>query len=135
MIKKQTVYNKEWSKRQIEKGMCIFCKNPHLKNQKTCCKCFMKNLSHRLTGNRKLHEALYGKLIQQDYKCYLTGEELELGTNASIDHVIPISENPALKDEIDNLRWCTIEINRMKTNISTERFFELCKMVVNMEKK
>jgi 5-methylcytosine-specific restriction endonuclease McrA len=70
-------------------------------------------------------------LRKQDYKCALSGIELN-PNDAVIDHVLPVSKGG--KHTIDNLQILFDEINRMKGNLSNERFIELCSMVASISK-
>lgn len=125
-MKDRTKWNQTWAKKQFEKGMCRNCKNPHLKNQKTCTRCYLKIFSQNRLGNRKHWEALWNKLMQQEFKCYLTGIDLELGDNASIDHVVPLSLGKNKADDLDNIKWCEKRINRMKNDFLLEEFIQMC---------
>lgn len=129
-MKPQSKWNEAWSKKQLDSGLCRFCKNVHLNGQKVCAICYLKVLAKNNLNSRELGEKLYLKLIEQDYKCYLTGNDIEIGVNASIDHVIPRSKNPDLQHDIDNIKWCDKRVNLMKKDLLIDEFFEICKKVI-----
>jgi hypothetical protein len=75
-------------------------------------------------------EQLYNKLEEQNFKCALSGIELNVlhidptSSNASIDRI------DSKKDyTIDNIQWVHKDINKIKNDFSQDRFIELCKLV------
>lgn len=126
----QSKHNETWSKKQLEAGLCRFCKNVHLKEQKVCAICYLKVLAKNNLNSRKHGEKLYLKLIEQNYKCYLTGKPIELGVNASLDHVVPRSRNPDLAYDLDNIKWCDTKVNFMKKDLVIDEFIEICKQII-----
>jgi hypothetical protein len=85
--------------------------------------------------NRKLIvditiQQLYEKLVEQDFKCALSGIPLEVlhlhptTSNASIDR---IDSNGNYT--IDNIQWVHKDVNRMKNYFPQERFVEICNLV------
>lgn len=67
-------------------------------------------------------------LLEQNYKCYLTGETLtfpksvtDYTHNASLDRVD--NSKGYIKG---NVMWCTIAVNLMKSDTSLDFFIELC---------
>ena len=65
----------------------------------------------------------------QSGKCYYTGLPLTIGTNSSVDHIVPTSKNGS--NEKDNICWSLYAINRMKLDKDKEYFIKLCKEVNN----
>lgn len=59
--------------------------------------------------------------------CALTGVRLD--RNAELDHIIPRAKGG--KDNIENLRWVTMCVNRAKRDMLDGDFFDLCLAVVN----
>lgn len=129
-MSKQNIYNKNWSVKQNNLGFCRFCNNEKIENQKTCTICYLKIMAKNNLNDRSLHEKLYEKLIEQEFKCYLSGRQLILGFNASIDHVIPRSKNKELSKDIDNIKWCDKSLNLVKRDLTVEEFIKLCRDVV-----
>ena len=81
-------------------------------------------------GNAKgvTQVSLKALLQKQCYKCAISGQHLE-PSNASLDHVLPISKGG--KHEIDNVQWVHQDINRMKGDMTMADFVEMCRMVVD----
>ncbi len=133
-MSKQNIYNNNWAIKQNNKGFCRFCSNEKLENQKTCTTCYLKVMSKNNLNDRSLHVQLYNKLIEQDFKCYITGRELVLGLNASLDHVIPRSKDKELSKKIDNLKWCDKSVNFVKRDLTIDEFISLCRDVIEHNK-
>ncbi len=91
-------------------------------------------MSKNNLNDRSLHVQLYNKLIEQDFKCYITGRELVLGLNASLDHVIPRSKDKELSKKIDNLKWCDKSVNFVKRDLTIDEFISLCRDVIEHNK-
>jgi hypothetical protein len=82
---------------------------------------------------------LWELFIKQDKKCALTGLDLifqghrdklkGLEQTASLDRI------DSLKGyEIGNLQWVHKDVNKIKNNLSEERLFELCELIVQRRK-
>jgi len=67
--------------------------------------------------------------------CYLTGKPINLldSKTYSFDHFIPLAKGGS--SNLDNLRICTPDINRMKTDLLYDDFINLCKLVVSVSAK
>lgn len=57
----------------------------------------------------------------QNGRCFYTKEVLLPGINASLDHQIPTSLGGT--NDITNLKWVSIKINMMKSNMTHDIFF------------
>lgn len=70
--------------------------------------------------------------IFQEYKCAITGWALifGLGQTASVDRV---DSNNSYRSE--NIQWVHKDINRMKWDLSAERFIELCCATADYSRK
>ncbi len=60
--------------------------------------------------------------------CPITGDNLILGLNVSLDHIIPKEKGGI--DSVTNLRFVTVEANIMKWTMSDEDLLALCRKVV-----
>ena len=65
----------------------------------------------------------------QGFTCPYTGKKLEIGTNASLDHIQPKSRFPELENCFENLEWVDDNVNRAKRAMTKEEFVELCSTV------
>jgi hypothetical protein len=75
-------------------------------------------------------QQLYGKLVEQNFKCALSGVDLNVlhigptASNASIDRI-----DSTKNYTIDNIQWVHKDVNKMKNDFSQKRFIEVCKLV------
>lgn len=70
---------------------------------------------------------LMEKLVQQKFKCALTGVELE-SSMAVPDHRLPLSRGG--KHRIENIDIVHVQANRAKGDMTTAEFVDLCERVV-----
>lgn len=67
---------------------------------------------------------LYEIFLQQNQKCAITGTQLDLTNNASVDRI------DSRKGYIPgNIWWVTKNINKMKLDFTLDHFIQLCEMV------
>lgn len=73
---------------------------------------------------------LYNKLVEQNFKCALTGEDLNVldvkrsKSNGSVDR---ISSDKGYT--IDNIQWILKDVNRMKNEFNQEYFINICNKI------
>lgn len=71
-------------------------------------------------------------LIEQDFKCALTGVDLDamqITNNCSLDRI----DNSKGYTK-DNVQWVTIMVNMCKQHYSQEEFIQMCKLIANKVK-
>ena len=99
---------------------------------------FLKRLGYiyNLTrGNKVINidltiEDLYNLLIQQEFKCALTGIPLNVihlqhkDSNASVDR---IDSNKGYTN--DNIQWVTKDVNKMKNDLNQDHFIQMCNLI------
>ena len=115
--------------RNKENNKCIECGNDRLENTKYCEKHYYKMLTYKAMKSEKYWKELRDKFYKQNERCFYTGDKLIHGINSSIDHIIPKSSKSNKVYTIDNLVWCTREVNLAKRHTSIENFIILCKKV------
>ena len=74
-------------------------------------------------------------LQKQSYRCPYSGLPLEVGGNASIDHIIAKSVRPDLRYEPSNLQWVDVDVNRMKSDKTHEEFIALIERIYRHTRK
>lgn len=122
--------NKTLREERVALGVCLTCGGELVGKVKTCLTCTIKNHTRKATGTTSHWEKIKLKLEEQNFKCFYTGEDLQIGLNASIDHIIPRSSSKYPGDEnLDNLVWATRDINRIKNDMAVDRFIALCTSV------
>lgn len=117
-----------------ELGVCIKCGASELvDNCIMCLSCWFRDKAANRAGGVQNVEALRNVWDQQKGRCYYTEEVLVPGTNASVDHQIPVSRGGT--DEISNLKWTTSQINVIKNNLTHDEFVAMCSHIANKFKK
>ena len=123
--------------KRLAEGFCVICgKEPFIessrqKSYKTCDFCFLKGIARTSLGNSAYAGELKHKLEEQNYRCAYSGKLLTLGDNASIDHILPRAKFPELAQEIDNIQWVDIVVNRMKRDLPHKEFLNLVETIYN----
>lgn len=125
-----------WKQRMRDTGMCNRCgKMPCLETMKDRCdsfceRCYFKKTSTDCLKTAAHAEMLGQKLKAQNYRCAYTGEEIILGLNDSLDHILPISKYPELRHDPENTEWVTRKVNCMKWDSTRDEFIATAYAVV-----
>lgn len=130
-MKNQSKHNKAWMKKQIQKGLCVFCRDESLYKSSLCEKHYFKGRVRSVTGSYDNWEIIRDKFFESGEVCYYTGKKLVLGVNAGLDHLKPRSRFKHLKDSIDNLVWCDTKVNVAKRDLTNDEFIDVCKLVAS----
>jgi hypothetical protein len=85
---------------------------------------------HRVRQNDHHAEFLWELFIKQDKKCAITGTEIDLTIDGSVD-IIDSSRGYTK----GNVWWVAKDINKLKLDFTLDRFIELCEMVANYKEK
>lgn len=112
-----------------ENNKCLECGNERLENTKYCEEHYYKMLTYKAMGSEVFWRELRDKFFNQKGLCFYTGDKLTHGINSSIDHIIPKSSKDERVYTIDNLVWCTREVNLAKRHTSLDDFITLCKKI------
>ena len=67
-------------------------------------------------------------LDQQHGICPYTGQQLVIGENASVDHILPRSRGGS--NDPDNLQWVVTQVNLMKHKLNHEEFLALMQEIM-----
>jgi 5-methylcytosine-specific restriction endonuclease McrA len=95
-----------------------------------CEPCYFKKTSTDCLKTAKHAEVIGQKLKDQNYRCAYTGEEIILGLNDSLDHILPISKFPELRSDPANVEWVTRKVNCMKWDSTRDEFIATAYAVV-----
>jgi 5-methylcytosine-specific restriction endonuclease McrA len=123
---------KEFRIRRQQEDRCMTCGKSDLVTygkQKTCYVCYFKQTAHKNLGTRKRWKELRDLWERQKGICPYTGTALQIGVDASIDHILPKSRYPELRYEISNLEWVSTRINVMKRDMTKDEFTALIKQM------
>ena len=133
MMNKQSEYSKKWMEDNLSKGLCSSCKEIRLPNSKIYCeKHYLQQKSKTHFKTTKLWAELLELYISQDKKCAMTGDDLILGLNDSLDHITPTSKTDSkYSKDMYNLRWVTRQVNTVKNDLSDFELIELLEKIKN----
>lgn len=120
--------NANQQKQWIVEGRCRNCGGIKLPKVQICEPCWWKNLSIKVDGSVQAVDALKSLFVNQQGRCALTGVPLEVGDNASIDHVQHRSNGGG--NEPNNLRFTTIAVNVARQTMPDADFIAMCRSVL-----
>lgn len=109
------------------KGLC-YCGDQPLSGRTQCQKCWLRSLAGTHHTSTKSLIEIWEK---QKGRCALTGAELRMGDNASLDHKLPMSRGGTNKEE--NLQWVTKVANGVKTDLTPEELVSFCISVLRQQ--
>lgn len=111
-----------------EKGMCTHCcTRPHLQGNSFCQQCYLQAVSVKHFKTARCWVELETKWDGQGGKCALSGLSLTLGTNAELDHIIPLAKKGC--EDVSNVQWVFRAVNRMKRDMVEAEFLSLVKQI------
>jgi len=128
----------------INNGLCTACGSEEYMNSykdksnirsKFCQTCYLKIISVRHFGTVSKWKELFNILVEQNYICPFTGDQIILGINDSIDHIFPKGKYPEKSKDIANLRWIIRIANSMKYNLLDEEFMLLIEKIYKHKKE
>lgn len=108
---------------------CLECRKSDLITSLLCEFCWLKEVSRRFLKTRSKGSELKDLMVQQGYRCALSGVPIRFGLNASIDHILPKSLGG--QDTLDNYRWVHTRVNQLRGNLTDAELYDLCYRVVN----
>lgn len=120
------------TERRREAGVCLDCgsSEPLIgTGWPICLDCWFKGIARKRGGSRRNGPMIRAIFEEQQGRCAYTGELLVPGTNASLDHKLPMSRGG--KHEKVNLQWVTGRINSMKSDLTHEEFIALCGVIAS----
>jgi len=117
--------NKQKTQLLREQGLCITCRCPSQLTSR-CPTCSLKGSLAKSKVQVPI-AALKQLLVDQDNRCGYTGLPLELGKNASLDHIHPRAKGGS--DDIQNLHWVESSVNRMKGDKSHSEFLDFIEVL------
>lgn len=83
---------------------------------------------------RKELSLLLHEMLQTALVCPYTGDKLIPGVNLHLDHKIPISRQPELALDINNLQFVSKRYNHAKYDMTDKEFLTFCKLVIKRSK-
>lgn len=114
-----------------EMGACTWCgKAPRHLHLKRCIDCCFRDLAGRHLKDPNQGPELKKLLERQRYRCAYSGRPIDIGNNASVEHVEPSSKAKDRANDITNLRFVDMRINQMKHSMPLPELIECCKSVL-----
>lgn len=127
-LQKKRTHERACYNERVSRGQCpccvqradvgIFCFTHWLRNI---------GLPHGL-GNKKGIALLQQLWREQQGRCAVTGDLLQPGLTASLDHIVPKSRGGSSTK--GNLRWVLLRVNQCKWDMTHEEFVDMCRRVV-----
>ncbi len=122
--------NKTRRHKYLKMNKCVQCGRETVPNNNFCTKHYFQNVSWSAFGTTKYWVDIQKKWDQQKGRCAYTDEILILGVNASLDHILPRSKYPEVKDSIDNIQWISTKMNIIKNDMTESEMERLFKRVL-----
>lgn len=120
---KSTESTKRIRQERIDAGMCVYCGGHQCTNStRYCYDCLFKQTSMSTFGTTAEAENLKKLYETSERKCAYTGFSIEIGVNANVDHIIPLSKGGA--NDMSNIQWVHEVANQMKWSYSEDQFLE-----------
>lgn len=135
-LAKQRAHRTKW-KKLVPRGFCTRCKKneclPQLIDAKLfmrlCQECYLRHAASVQLGSSQYWTTLLSTLEQQGWQCVYSGDEIILGVNDSVDHIMPKSKQPSLAKIPSNIQWVTRTINLTKGCLDHDEFLTLVRHI------
>jgi 5-methylcytosine-specific restriction endonuclease McrA len=130
-LESKRVYQRKKRIEAKEAGVCREClKRPRHKHLSQCLDCQFRRLAKNHLGSRDRAAELINLLEAQGYRCAYSGRLIDIGENASVEHVVPVSRDRKRKTDITNIKFVDQRINQMKQGLPLSEFLGTCKEVL-----
>ena len=120
-------------------GKCVYCgQQPYMSGHAEhkmphCETCYLSRMAQNYLGDSARASELLAVLEQQNYRCAYTGEVMELGVNASLEHRFPVSRFPERACDISNMEWVLWKVNEMKRDRTPDEFLDDIRTILNYQ--
>lgn len=108
-------------------GVCVGCGGQRLQGNRFCEVCYLKKVATKRLGTSSKWPLLKLLFEKQTGYCPYSGEKLILGSNASLDHIIPVCDGGDNTEP--NIQWVLDMANEMKWYYSEKEFLRLVKQI------
>lgn len=114
----------------LSRGFCLTCCKRPLTSKTQCRQCLLERVSRKYFATATRWKELDDLLRKQQYKCYYTSQPIDIGHEASLEHILPASKYPSRKNDIRNLCWIHQTVNFMKRGMLIDEFIKQCRLVL-----
>lgn len=115
-------------KSRKDRGVCSNCARLRDTSAALCSICSVKILAHRKLDDRGRWKELHDLFKTQAGKCAITGLPIQIGVDASIDRIVPANRGGT--NDLTNLRWVHILVNRMKSDMLDSELLSMAELVI-----
>jgi 5-methylcytosine-specific restriction endonuclease McrA len=127
-IEKYKASTEKHRQKKIKMNVCVNCgKEKSGSLSYLCPTCILRSQASKLWKDSSLWTKLSDLIESQNCKCPYSGVDLVIGKNASIDHIVPRGNGGT--NEVNNLQWVDVYINRMKLDKSHEEFLATIRQI------
>ena len=126
--KRRAEYRKRKKIEWKENCLCNQCGKETIKGKNQCEKHYLMQVAIDRLGTSKFWKDLKQLIEKQNYKCFLTGDDISFESDIDLDHIIPITRGG--KNKLSNVRWVTRQANRLKNNLTDDELKVLCLKII-----
>jgi len=119
--------------RYKEESRCVMCGSgePVTTGKHLRCKtCYFRQTAKQNLGSASRWQELENLWDRQQGICPYTGRQLQIGVDASLDHINPTSRFPECATEIRNVEWVYYRVNEMKKDWTKEEFIQFMRDIL-----
>lgn len=111
----------------LAQNRCTACGETSLPSAIRCRVCYLKSVASQNGLTSAGWVVLDAAWKRQNGLCAYSGEPLELGRNASVDHILPVARGGASVES--NVQWVSRVVNDMKGNLLESEFIHLVRCI------
>jgi len=109
------------------RGRCLNCGGKAEPGRSQCARCVVTQTARKKLGDPSRATELLGLFLNQRGRCAISGVQISIGLNASVDRIIPINRGGT--NDSSNLRWVHVVVNRMKNDMLDVELSSWCALI------
>jgi hypothetical protein len=107
------------------------CAEPRIPGNTMCKIHVMIGMAKRHFGKESDWPNLVMMMEEQRGRCYFTGDSIEFGVNASLEHILPKARFPERRRDPTNFALADLRVNKSKGDMTEWEFVSMCMRVVD----